>query len=117
MLPGGWWYSVPVGRPLIAAPDELLTVVAAAELNTSRASTATDLALIKAVLSELLDSAAFDKSNARARFVLSGFLDMDSVETAAENYALWKYKILPEAFGPPKFVKWKLDSHEIYREI
>lgn len=118
MLLGGWWYSTKVGERLLAVPDRSLNFIPPDILRNKRASVRADLELIKSVGREILgepsDSLVLQKS---LPSILVNFLLMPSSGKAADDYLTFKREVLPQAFGPPKFVTMHLDINQLYKEI
>jgi hypothetical protein len=119
MLLGGWWYSVESGERLSIVPDRSVEFIPPDIIRNKRADIRIDLELIKSVGRELLGDVGgehliLDESIPE---VLVEWLRLPSSGFAANDYAAWKYGILPETFGRPKFVDLKLDRSELYKEV
>lgn len=118
MLLGGWWYSAKVGERLSYIPEETLNCIPPDILRNKRADARVDLELIKSVGREILGDAsgaklAFDKSLPPD---LVEWLQLPSSGSAFEDYKTFKREVLPNAFGPPKFVNMQLDADQLYKE-
>jgi len=118
MLLGGWWYATKAGEPLAFLPEDAVPSVPPDVLRTKRADHRTDLELIRSIGRQLLGDATgasltFDKSLPPT---LVEWLQLPSSGSAIEDYKTLKREILTDAFGPPRFVNWKLDADTIYKE-
>lgn len=118
MLLGGWWYSMKAGELLSFLPEESLPSIPPDVLRTRRSDYRTDLELIRTMGRQLLGDAtgarlAHDTSLPPA---LVKWLQLPSSGSALEDYKTLKREILPDAFGPPRFVNWKLDADTVYKE-
>ena len=118
MLLGGWWYSTQVGQHLTYLPEATLNCIPPDILRSKRADARVDLELIKSIGREILGDAggahlALDKSLPPD---LVEWLQLPSSGSAFEDYKTFKREILPNAFGPPKFVNMQLDADQLYKE-
>lgn len=119
MLLGGWWYAAPFGAELLALNERALASIPPSILNHKRADGLADLEAVKAIGRELLGDATggdlpFDFKLPSA---LIQWLRSPSSGSAARDYWIWKYEVLESSFGAPKFVDWKLDGNELYKEV
>lgn len=118
MLLGGWWYSTKVGQVLSYIPEQTLNCIPPDILRNKRADARVDLELIKSIGREILGDAN------GAHLALDTGLPPDLVEwlqlpcsgSAFEDYKTFKREVLPNAFGPPKFVNMQLDADQLYKE-
>ncbi len=119
MLLGGWWYARPRNARLIALPDFSLDFIPEDMIREKTADSRADLELIKAVGRSLLGDAAgaslhFDEEIPES---ISSFLRLPSTGKAVADYKEWKYNVLEDAFGAPRFVPMNLTSKDLYKEI
>ena len=118
MLLGGWWYSARSGERLRALPEQSIRIFPRDILLHKEADRRGDYESIKSILCNLLGYPAESDltKNIMVPAPMREFLLMPSRGSAVDDYAFWKYKVLPEVFGPPQFIRWKLTSQDIYRE-
>jgi hypothetical protein len=119
MLLGGWWYSREANTRLVALPNSSLPHIPPDILREKRADIRADLELIKAVGRELFGDPTgagliFDHSIPRP---IAEWLRLPSSGKAYIDYATWKNDVLPNAFGTPKFIDWKLEAKDIYKDF
>ena len=119
MVLGGWWFSAKQEEKLKALPDVALSVIPPDVLDKKYADRRVDLELIKLVGRTLLGDAdgealRFDSCLPRA---LVDWLLLPAASNAFSEYAAFKYEVLEESFGSPRFVEMKLDSSDLYQEI
>jgi len=115
---GGWWYAAAVDKELLAVPDKTLPFIPPDVLRNKRADTRVDLELIKSIGRALLGDAVgahlvLDKSFPPK---LIQWLRLPSSGCAADDYRDWKYEVLENCFGRPRFLKLPLDSEVLYKE-
>jgi hypothetical protein len=118
-LLGGWWYSVPAGSTLSALPDRTVDIMPPDILVEKTAIIRTDLELVRAIGRELLGSAALKTGSADCSVAvqLNEWLILPSLGEAVADYRDWKYKVLEDCFGEPKFVPMHLTSANLYKEV
>lgn len=118
MLLGGWWFSQTAGRPLKALPEKLIDQMASSVLDTGVATSENDLTLIRALGRTLfgdLSGSSLDADPAVPRS-LAVWLTSASPGDALDDYAEFKYSVLPECFGTPSFVTLDVTPALIYKE-
>lgn len=113
-LLGGWWYTSPVASKLVALPPTTMVVVPPDVLRSKVADCRTDLELLRALGRELLGDVTGVRLDPSSELVR--WLRLPSGGDARQDYNTWKHKILPAAFGPPKFVSLELVASDIYKE-
>jgi len=116
-LLGGWWYSKRGGSKLTGVPLRTYNLIPPDVKIRGTASRRIDLELIRAVGRELLG----DVSGSRLPMIKTAPKPMvDWVRAASSGDAIREYSqwkdILKESFGERKFIKWELDSEELYEE-
>jgi hypothetical protein len=78
------------------------------------------LELIKAIGRDLIGASGTDATvmcgDKTVPEPIQEWLQLPSSGSATTDYATWKNEVLPESFGPPKFVKLNLASAELYKE-
>jgi hypothetical protein len=117
MLLGGWWYAARAGTPITAVPADCLGVMPPDMMRTKRSANRFDLELIKFLGRGLLgdgDGAhlALDKTLPQP---LVKWLLLPSRGKATADYRDWKYTVLPESFGAPKFIELTLTGKDLYK--
>lgn len=106
---GGWWYSLPIGEKHIFLPSRTLEV-APPSLKTNKIATIrTDSELVRLVARELFGPNLAKDFPAISKWALS-----HQSARALANLKYWQETVLPDAFGPKKFVKWEVSAREVY---
>ncbi len=117
-LLGGWCYATLLGAPMVALPDRTLAYAPEHVVRCGEADVKVDLELIRALGRELLgDASGFSllrRHDLPQR--LCDWLCLPAGDHAAPEYAEFKHDVLPEVFGAPKFVNWRLESKDLYKE-
>jgi len=116
LLLGGWWYSTIIGEKMVALPKRTIENISPALIKAKVGTVKVDSELIKATGRELLGDIhgmklLTDKSIPKA-FLM--WLRTPANGKPVADYKLWYNKILPDSFGPRKFVKMELSSKEVY---
>lgn len=115
-LLGGWWYSAAKGKALTAMPDASLAVTPPDILAKKHADPRIDLELIRAAGRAMLGDTVgtrlrHDKTIPRP---LAEWLTLPPFGNAVENYRAWQETVLPQSFGPRRFVKLNVGFEDIY---
>lgn len=116
MLLGGWWYSAEVGKKLVAVPKRTIEQAQPDLLKAKVGDVTTDSYLIKATGRELLGDVNGTKlimDKAIPRTMLT-WLRTPGNGKPVKDYKDWYEKILPDSFGPRKFVELIVNEHEVY---
>jgi hypothetical protein len=116
-LLGGWWYSVPVNKPLIAVPKRTYELMPVDVKNSKISSNKTDLEMIRAIGREILGDVTglkLERMGVPKPFV--NWLRLPSSGDAVKDYDIWGNKILTDSFGKRKFVEMKLTSKDLYEK-
>lgn len=114
---GGWWYSMPVGDRLKAMPQRTINHASSEVMKKKLAALQTDPELVRLSARELLGNAngvhlMIDKS---IPSTMVNWLRISSQGSAVKDYAIWRDKILPDSFGPRKFVKMEIKADQVYQ--
>ena len=109
-LLGGWWYSTPHGRRLIALPEWTMRNVPRELVDARIGNPSIDLSLLRAVGLHLLGPRGLEKAPAAMR----RFLESPVAADALTIYRDWMEKTLRESFGARRFVDLGLDTDQIY---
>lgn len=112
-LLGGWWYAVPVGKRMLAAPDRTLSNAPVDLMKKKAGDGRVDLELIRAVGREVLGDAAGTSLPGKAPAPLTTWLRFASNGDAVKDYALWG-DVLQQSFGPRRFVPLNVGPQDIY---
>lgn len=109
MLLGGWCFSMPYEDELIATPTTSLKVIPEDILDSKIPSVRGDLELVKAVGKDLIGTPREDCPEVLWQWLLS-----EASESSLSEYQAFKYEVLEEAFGRPKFVDLDLSTCDLY---
>lgn len=112
-LLGGWWYSVPHGKPIARVPARTFAVLPFKVKTSKRASHTTDAELVLATGREMLGDITGKKLRADTPKPMREWLTSVAVENPIENYKRWG-DVLTESFGPRRFVEMRLDERALY---
>jgi hypothetical protein len=112
---GGWWFSARIGEKLTALPARTLAVAPRAVLDDKRASTRTDLELIRLLGRELLGDAtgAAFRADPKIPRALGEWLRLPAPENPRRDYAAWP-AVLEDSFGPRRFTKLSVTASDIF---
>lgn len=118
-LPGGWWYACPRGARMAALPPAALDIAPPDLLRGKRADARLDLESIRHLGRTLLGDAtgmrlAHDRSIPAA---LADWLRLASPGTALHDYRHWQDTVLPDSFGPRRFVRLDVSASDIYPPV
>jgi hypothetical protein len=115
-LLGGWWYSVPLDKKMIALPERTLSHIPKSVLKKKEGSCVTDSCLIKAIGRELLGDVTGAKlmNDPTIPKPLFNWLQSPGNDKPMEDYTTWMEKILIQSFGKRQFVELKVESQDIY---
>ncbi|MBZ0186347.1 MAG: hypothetical protein K8F91_08880 [Candidatus Obscuribacterales bacterium] len=120
MLLGGWWYSLRFEEEMLALPEDLVRFIPPDIVSNGLACQRADLELIKATGRALLGYCDSDweslRFDCRIPASMLEWLLLPSTGSAVEDYAVWKYEVLPQCFGRPAFVDLRLVSGDLYKE-
>lgn len=118
MLLGGWWYASRADAKLHAFPDRTMQFLPPDILVSRRTDHRIDLELIKSIGRELLGDAvgAGLQLNTDLPEGMVEWLTLPASDNAVEDYNAWKYGVLPDTFGSPRFVALELTPSELYKE-
>ena len=113
---GGWWYASTIGKKLKALPQRTIINAPSVLINSKLAMLETDPELVRLTGRELLGNAngvhlMLDTSIPRG---LVSWLRLPGRGHAIKDYAEWRDKILPDSFGPRKFVKMTITTEDVY---
>ena len=116
-LLGGWWYAAKAHQPLKGLPPQTVAIVPPDVLNTGVADTRVDLMLIRSVGRALLDDPhgmrlPRDKDVPAA---MADWLTLPPTEDASTDYKKWDRQVLPDAFGPRRFVPSTVRFNDVYQ--
>ena len=124
-LLGGWWCAAPAGAPVPALPAPALRYVTAAMREEGPdgrqvicADGRLDLELVRALGRRLLGDetgTSFPRDRPAPDPMLR-FLRAPSTGDARQDHRDWSQRVLPDCFGPPRFVELRLGAREIYGE-
>lgn len=117
-LLGGWCYAAQFGAPMVALPDRTLAFAPEECVRCGEADARIDLELVRALGRELLGDASGSSLRGRADLPanLVDWLCLPAGEHAVSEYAEFKHDVLPEVFGAPSFINWRLESRDLYKE-
>jgi hypothetical protein len=115
-LLGGWWYSVPAGQGLTALPNRALALASPDILTAKKADPRLDLELIRATGRELMgDPIGYQlRADKTVPDAFSEWLMRSPSGTALENYRHWQQTVLPQSFGPRRFIKLNVGFEDVY---
>lgn len=125
-LLGGWWYALPVGSRMVAAPGKYLRFLPnslgsfdkAEGKTVYKAGTLFDLELIRAMGREMLgdiSGSSFSYSKPAPEPMLS-YLRRISSGKALNDYEEWDKQVLPACFGKKVFTLLDLNDDDVFRE-
>lgn len=111
-LLGGWWYSTKENQKLKAIPKELLTK---SILETGKTKSIHDRKAIKRLalqcLGDSLGNSLYLDDNIPKDMI--SWLKSSNIPDALQDYEAWE-NLLKNIFGKRKFIKWNIDTNEIY---
>lgn len=113
---GGWWYAHHCGSKLVAVPKIVMSDVGKSCTTDKIATKRINQSLAKLVGRYVLG----DVTGSRLRMnkdiprVLADWLNRISSESVVQEIDLWRNVVLPEAFGPRKFIVLDVDEDKVY---
>ena len=113
---GGWWYSVPQNCTMIGMESNNYALL---KDGTRIANRIINLEQIKAIGRELLGDRTGAKLIRKRDKELKPLIDWllyPAGDKAIVDFKYYYKKVLPETFGPPKFIKMDLTSKILYKE-
>lgn len=113
---GGWWYSRPIGKKMSALPSRTIRYAPKAVVEAKVASQRIDLECIKATGRELLGdiSGARLMSDKEIPKPLFNWLQTPSQGDPKKDLKAWTERVLPDSFGPRKFIELKINVEDLY---
>jgi hypothetical protein len=113
---GGWWYAAPVGTRINVLPEETFALAPAALLAKKQADTRLDLESVRAIgracLNDPSGLALAGRPDVPAP--MSQFLRLPSSGSAVEDYRTWTTEVLPDSFGPRRFLELPITPSDVY---
>lgn len=105
-LLGGWWYSVEVGKPMVALPPAVHALASRSMLSSKIANVKLDLESIRAIGRACLGDPSGTGLRMRADVPapLANWLRLPAPAKAVDDYENWQ-KVLTDSFGPRRFIK------------
>lgn len=115
-LLGGWWYAVPQGSRMSAAPTATLRYAPFEVTTRHCGDIRTDLELIRALGRELLgDASGLRLAGAKAAPpAMIDWLRLPAGDSPLHEYETWMRQVLPDSFGERRFVKLELTVDDLY---
>lgn len=116
---GGWWYSARFDQRVLAVPARTLEHAPRDFPARKKATRKVDSALIRALGRELLGDPSGSKlsSDKEVPGPLAAWLrGVSGEDTAFGEYHTWHNKVLPDAFGPRRFVRLAVTHSDVYKE-
>lgn len=115
-LLGGWWYACRREARLVALPARSADLAAPDMLAAKRADSRLDLALIRSIGRELLgdERGGTLLADAGVPAALGQWLRLASSGNARQDYQQWQSQVLPDSFGPRRFVRLDVSADDIY---
>jgi hypothetical protein len=119
MLLGGWWYATAVGSPLSALPDRSMDMIPRDILTVKEADRRADLEMVRAIGRELLGDplSRSEDTDESVHERINTWLSRPSLGRAIADYRDWKYELLEDCFGEPRFVPMNLTTTNLYKEV
>lgn len=116
LLLGGWWYAVPEGQRLLAAPARTNALMSSSQRRSKTSERVLDLDSIRLLGREMLGDAEGIKlrKNKKLPKELVGWLCSVSTGDALKDYDQWD-KVLKASFGPRRFHKLEITSRDVYK--
>jgi hypothetical protein len=114
---GGWWYAKPVGQILTYVPTEAVDFIPDDDGHALRATQKVDLEMVKAAGRELLGDrggTSFLKTKPAPDAMLS-YLRDPSTGNPQEDLERWDRHVLPDSFGPRKFINLPVTYNDVYQ--
>ena len=118
-LLGGWWYSERSGIKLLGVTSRTFNLMPLDVRNEKLADPRVDLELVRSVGRELLGDVSGMKllSTNPAPEPMLVWLRHPSAGNARNDYRLWRDEVLPDSFGPRRFVELILKSDDLYGQV
>lgn len=116
LIYGGWWYATPNGKTMVALPEDSIPFVAPDVLSSLTAGYRTDLALVRAMLRELLGDRSGTALKGKCPDPMLDFLRTHpsvSMNAARDDYREWGER-LKKAFGPRRFIEMNVSDADVY---
>jgi hypothetical protein len=116
MLLGGWWYAQREGYTFAALPDATVPLVSVDVA--PQADCGLHVELIKALGRKLLgyEDKTLLLSDRTIPLDMSWWLTESTTGDALSAYRSWKNEVLPVCFGQPRFIEWRLNAADVYKE-
>ena len=113
---GGWWYATPIDTKLAALPQRTISNAPSEVIKTKLASLITDNELIRLTGRELLGNAngIYLEADKNIPKPMVSWIRLPGCGSAIKDYALWRDHVLPDSFGPRKFVKMPIMASDVY---
>ena len=106
---GGWWYSVPIGKPLIGMSNTVYSIAPPIVKTNKKGNIMTDLECIRNIGKELLGEKRLDI----APKPMVEWLMKAHSGSAIQDYENWQ-NTLTKSYGKRKFIILELTSEDIY---
>lgn len=115
-LLGGWWYAVPQGQRLLAAPAATVQYAPFDVMTRKCGDIRTDLEMVRALGRELLgDMTGIRLTSAKAApQPLLDWLRLPASGSALNDYKTWQRQVLRDSFGARRFVKLDVSATDLY---
>lgn len=114
---GGWWYAVPVDRPLLGLPSQAINFASRAVLDSGISDNRLDHTMMRVIGRELLGDATGVKlaHDPKVPKPMANWLTLPGSGDAMEDFKTWRDKVLPECFGKPAFIELDIHPKKIYQ--
>lgn len=117
LLLGGWWYTSKLGKSIDAASYRLIDLAPEVLTDDYKTTSSLNVDLVKGLGRELLGDLIGSKLQlTNLPPPLVNWLKTPSSNKATEEYKKWYKQVLPDSFGPRKFVELNLTAAELYKE-
>lgn len=116
---GGWWYTHRDGTKLVSASRAVVDGVDRKCFVDKQAALKVNLESARLVGRQLLGDRHGGKlvHDSSVPQPMKNFLLSSSDEDPLEAFKRWKEEVLPACFGPPKFIKIKVDEQQVYSGV